>query len=401
MALKDFSQPTWSITPEQGQQLNSVAFDAAGKNIITGTSQEYGKTTVEVFCYGTDGKSATLNWSSVIQADADYGTFWVAMASAGTYCAAAGRTAYDKGYIYVYEVSSGACLNSFSFDSRVNEIEFTSQGDQFIAVQGANVILGQYANGEFTQSSTSPSDDAYMRTCGISANDTWAVAAGGQGASGSPSTGIITQYENVNGTFQYQATATLDNEVLRVAMISDGKYFAATDNTGKVHLFSSGTTTPIWSYEPAYPCDLTYALAIAYNASSDVMVGVGTNISVTASAQAEDSKAFIVQPGLIYVLKNSASAPALQWQQRIEYPPNPGLNFDTNATYLTCATGQPYDQLNETIGSFYLFDGATGFQYWKYDTSIMNWPMQINASATACIGGSDNGTLYYWGQPAS
>jgi len=137
MALADHSQPTWSITPEQGQQLNSVAFDASGNNIFTGTSQEYGKTSVDVFCYKTDGKSSTLSWSQTIASDVDSGTFWVAMSPIGNYCAAAGHTASDNGYIYIYDVATGDSVGSFtSFTSRVNEIEFTGLGDQFIAVQG-------------------------------------------------------------------------------------------------------------------------------------------------------------------------------------------------------------------------------------------------------------------------
>ncbi len=408
MALADYSQPTWSITPEQGQQLNSVAFDAPGRNIFTGTSQEYGKTSVDVFCYNTDGKSATLSWSQTIATDVDSGTFWVAMSPIGNYCAAAGHTASDNGYIYIYDVVTGDSVGSFtSFTSRVNEIEFTGLGDQFIAVQGANVILGKNTGGVFNQETTTPSAQAYMRTCSTSTNDTWAVAAGGVDGSGdTSSTGIICTYENVSGTFTYKNTITTTNEILRIAMIDDGKYFAATDNAGHVYLYSTESTTPLWSYTPAYSCDLTYAAAIAYNSNQEVMVAVGTNISVTSTVQSEASKAFQVQPGLVYVLKNVADSSqpsgytsAVQWQQRIEYPPNPGLNFDAQAKYVTCATGQPYDTLNETIGSFYLFDGATGFQYWRYDTSIMSWPMQINAEATACIGGSDNGTLYYWGLP--
>lgn len=407
MSLTGFSQPTWSITPQQGQQLNSVAFDAAAKNIITGTSQEYGKTSVVVYCYNTNGTSVTLQWSKTIATDAESGTFWVAMAATGNYAAAAGHTASDNGYIYIYDVATGDVAGDFSFDSRVNEIEFTPLADQFIAVQGANVILGKNNNGTFSQEAMSPSPQAYMRTCSTSSNDTWAVAAGGVNASGdTSSTGIICLYENINGSYQYRNTITATNEILRIAMIDDGQYFAATDNAGVVHLFSTSSPAPLWSYTPAYPCDLTYAAAIAYNGSKEVMVGVGTNISVTSTAQSEASKAFQVQPGLIYVLKNvtdnsqpSGYAAAVQWQQRVEYPPNPGLNFDVEAKYLTCATGQPYDTMNETTGSFYLFDGATGFQYWRYDTSIMNWPMQINSEATACIGGSDNGTLYYWGEP--
>lgn len=407
MALTDHSQPTWSITPEQGQQLNSVAFDASGKNIFTGTSQEYGKTSVDVFCYSTDGKSVSLSWTQNIATNVESGTFWVAMSAIGNYCAAAGHTADTNGYIYIYDVATGAVSASFTdFTSRVNEIEFTGLGDQFIAVQGANVILGKNTAGVFTKETMSPSPQAYMRTCSTSTNDTWAVAAGGVDGTGGATTGIICMYESINGTFQYRNQATTTNEILRIAMIDDGQYFAATDNAGHVYLYSTGSPTPLWSYTPQYACDLTYAAAVAYNSSQEVMVAVGTNISVTSTAQSEASKAFKVQPGLIYVLKNVADgsqpsgySSAVQWQQRIEYPPNPGLNFDAQAKYVTCATGQPYDTMNETIGSFYLFDGATGFQYWRHDTSIMNWPMQINGEGTACIGGSDNGTLYYWGLP--
>ncbi|MCG8668375.1 MAG: hypothetical protein MI867_03110 [Pseudomonadales bacterium] len=407
MALTNFAQPTWSITPEQGQQLNSVAFDAAGKNIVTGTSQEYGNTNVDVYCYQTDGQNVTLSWKQTIASDVQYGTFWVAMADLGQYCAAAGHTASDNGYIYVYDVqNSGTVVGEFNYDSRVSEIELTPAGDYFIAVQGVNVILGKNNAGSFTATEDALPSGAYMRTCGISTNSTYAVAAGAiysteskaDDESSAP-TGVICVYQNNGGSFTRLNTIAMPHEILRVAMTDDGNYFVATDDNGHVHFFSSTSTTATWSYTPAYACDLTYAAAIAYDTNQDVLVGVGTNISVTTQVQSEQASAFTVQPGLIYVLKDVSDAPQVLWQQRIEYPPNPGLNFDVSAKYLTCATGQPYDTQNETIGSFYLFDAATGFQYWRYDTSIMNWPMNINAQATACVGGSDSGTLYYWGQP--
>lgn len=410
MALQDFAQPTWSITPQQGQQLNSVAFDDVASTVVTSTSQEYGKTNVAIYCYNTNGESVTLSWSKEIGQNVDYGTFWVAMPAYGGFCAAAGHTAKDNGYLYIYETVSGNQVGNFSFTSRVNEVEFSPTAELFIAVQGSNVILGEQNGGQFSQQSHSPSDQAYMRTCSISKNNTWAVAAGAVYSSSdseSEPTGIICYYQNVNGTLQYRNMVKTQYEILRIAMISDGNYFVATDNHGQVHFFAIHQPTPLWVYTPAYSCDLTYAAAIAYNSNNEPMVGIGTNISVTSTVQSESSGAFKVQPGLVYVLKNIADgssgtgfAPQLQWQQRITFPPNPGLNFDAQARFLTCATGQPYDTMNETTGSFYLFDGATGFQYWRFDTSIMNWPMQINGSATACIGGSDNGTLYYWGQPA-
>ena len=408
MALADYAQPTWSITPKQGQQLNTVAFDANARYVITSTSQEYGTTDVGVYCYNTDGENVTLHWSSELAKNVDYGTFWVAMCSTGAYCAAAGHTASDNGYLYIFDTATGKQAAVFNYSSRVNEIEFSANAELFIAVQGANVILGEQSSGAFTQATMSPQSGAYMRTCDVSENATWAVAAGAVYPSGENAapTGIICFYQNVNGTLQYRNMATTDHEILRVSITADGQYVVATDNNGHVRLYSVGQPTPLWDYTPAYACDLTYAAAIAYNVHGEVMVGVGTNISVTSQVQSESSGAFKVQPGLIYVLKHVADsssptgyAASVQWQQRIQYPPNPGLNFDAQARYLTCATGQPYDTMNETTGSFYLFDGATGFQYWRFDTSIMNWPMQINSQATACVGGSDSGTLYYWGLP--
>ena len=92
--------------------------------------------------------------------------------------------------------------------------------------------------------------------------------------------------------------------------------------------------------------------------------------------------------------------PTQVWHAPTDYAPNPASYFDAGAKLLTAADGEPRVNEPETPGNFYLFDVATGAPVWKHPTPLMNWGMRISAAGTACVGGSDDGTLYYWGAPS-
>jgi WD40 repeat protein len=83
------------------------------------------------------------------------------------------------------------------------------------------------------------------------------------------------------------------------------------------------------------------------------------------------------------------------------YAVNPGVTLDTAATVVSATDGKPDEQnggnnQKESPGNFYLLDACTGEQLWQYGTELMNWPMALTPDGNTAVGGSDDGSIFYW-----
>ncbi|AZZ93504.1 hypothetical protein ENC22_20800 [Hahella sp. KA22] len=427
--LQDQFAPNWTLTPTSGLQINTTAISANGAQLITGTSSEYGESSdFAIYSYATDGSAPSLQWSDPLGDNVTQGVFWVAVSGNGGYAAAGGQYGSGNGFLRTYNIGVGvSSRQEFSVDSRINEVESSYDGSTIIAVEGANALLLTLNGQSYTDSQTNVSE-SYLRSCGV-CNTGEIVVVGGELDSYSESvefargrkpakraevssTGLVILYANQSGTLVEYGRFHTATGVLRVVISADGGYFAASTKNGYVYLFAKPDSpvsglTPLWSYTPSdQSLGLTYALAIA-NVSGQVYVGAGGNYDGSgATKAASDSPGF----GFAYMLKNAGDSgdyyPQRLWINQLEYCPNPGMNMDANAQYVTSADGEPiFSDSNsspqeETPGNFYLFNAQTGELYWKYATSLMNWPMSINAEGTAVFAGSDDGSVYYWGSPA-
>lgn len=426
--LQNTAEPQWSLTPYSGLQINSTAISNDGSQLITGTSAEYGSSdNFAIYSYQTNGSSATLNWSDSLGAGRTQGTFWVAMSGDGSQCAAGGEYGSGQGFLRTYNVSQGiSSRQEFDTGSRINEVEINSNGSQIAAVEGSNVHYLSLSSGSYSNAVTTLPNSPYMRSCGISDDGNWVVAGGeifsSESAASSvsgrsrleaqSSTGVFYIFQNVNGQLVQQGSYASASGILRVVISRDGQYAAASTKSGEVLFFNFvrnplSPLQPEWTYQATdYSIGMSYALAICH-ANGMVFVGVGGN-SATSSGS---SPAF----GYAYMLQSTFDRTTLKyfgnrlWIQQLQYCPNPGMNMDAGARYVTSADGEPIfstsasakGATSETPGNFYLFDVTSGALYWQYPTSVMNWPMSINAAGTAIFAGSDNGSVYYWGAPAS
>lgn len=404
--------PSWSVQPASGYQINSTAISADGTRMITGTSIEGGSAAgFGIYCYGTtDGRTGTLLWSDLLGRTAYDGIFWVAMSANGQYAAAGGAyTNTGSGFVRIYNVAQGASSRvEFATSSRVNEIEMSADGTYVVAVYGSTVALYSRLSGSYQLAATQVLANDYVRTCAISPDGTWIVAAGqkdsgdlGSEPRQSPalqatvSPGFLTIYINQQGTLEPATSRLPAAGVLRVVM--SGAFIAASTQDGTIYMYSHvffPDWEQAWTFKPSgVSVGVSYALAIAPGQDGNYYVAAGCNNPGSSPSS-----------GWIYVVKNlpvgGLFQPQLMWIKPTQYAPNPATNMDANATYVTAGDGQPIGGGQETPGNFYLFDAMTGNLYWSYPTSIMNWAMAINARGTACFGGSDNGFVYYWGSPA-
>lgn len=421
--------PNWTVTPTSGLQINSTAFSDSGQHILTGTSAEYDTSSdFAVYYYTTDGSSPTLVWKDPLGDSVQQGVFWVAVSGDGNHGAAGGEYGSGRGFLRTYKLSEGvSSKQEFDYTSRINEVEISEDGSAIVAVESSNLQFFVKASDQYEQVATENISGAYLRSCAITPDGRYLAVAGevysdeayseegrsvgtrGKEFESSSSTGILYLYENNNGALKYLGHYEADNGILRVVLTRDGKYFAASTKAGEMLLFANPITTqdklfPLWKYQnDDYTLGLSYALAICHTSAGELFVASGGNYQGSSQSQ-EDTTAY----GYAYVVKNTINSlkqnvPQRQWIYKLTYCPNPGMNMDDNATYLTATDGQPIfggsddgDVPSETPGNFYLFNAQEGSLIWQYTTQLMNWPMVINPAGTAVLGGSDDGSLYYW-----
>ncbi|WP_102797723.1 PQQ-binding-like beta-propeller repeat protein [Bowmanella denitrificans] len=383
------AQPQWTAEPQSGYQINSTAISANGKVCVLGTSQEYGNGDFSVFCY--NGKGALL-WQDKIGEDIYQGVYWVAVSGNGNYAAAGGTLSHegtDTGFLYAYDSVTGKRLLELQTQSRVNQVALSDSGETLVAVAGNQLLLCVLQNGQYQMVDQYSYADQYCQSCQLSADGSVAVVATTRNydVTQGPA-GTVAQFSIIGSKLQTPVLYQAQTSLQRVAISYDGTWWAAASHNGQALAFSiEQPDTPVWQYQPdGLDLSVAYAIAIQKGVDGQVYLVCGANLH-------EQSH------GCLYAVTSSATLPATptpMWQKNTQYDPNPGVNMDRQAIYVTATDGQPEQSGQETPGNFYLIDVQSGSTCWQVPTSLMNWPMAINTDASAIFGASDNGLAYYW-----
>ncbi len=411
--MKDQRAPHWTRTPQSGCQINSTDVSADGAVCLAGTSQEYGTGDFAVYCYDREGKP---RWNDPLGNAAYQGVFWVAVSANGHLGAAGGtisQTADAAGFLRAYRIDDGTRLLDQRLPSRVNQVDLSDDGQRLVAVCGDRLHVYDLQDGRFVKLAEQAFTNEYCRSCAISGNGkrivvgtsldssgSLALAADGRTsfAAATDTGGAVHLLEVDGGTLKLRVTSHSDCGIMHVAMLGDGSWWAASRHDGKAAAFNQDTSladgTPAWIYGPAdMSLDVAYGIAIARGTDHAVRVVCGANL-----ADAEN--------GCVYAVRTRQEAgdasrcvPVALWQHALEYQPNPGINMDRDARWVTATDGQPQTgSPSETPGNFYLIEVDSGRLSWRYGTPVMNWPMAISADGHAVFGGSDDGSVYYWKQ---
>lgn len=418
------TEPNWIRTPEQGTQINSTTISADGNFCLLGTSSEYDSGDFGVFAYNQNGD---LLWNDPWGENLYQGVFWTAVSQDGRFAAAGGRTSTsgnEQGLLCAYEAATGNVMLREILPGRVNEVEMSANGTYLVAVMNNQVRLyaNRYPNFELV--STHELANQYCISCGIS-DDGKRIVVGSyrsyhvqEGA-----LSMVQMFQNDEGhlTPLGQPCTSL-GKILRVAIVHDGSWWGASTHSGQCAVFSdqsNATDGLVWTYAPPEKTlSVAYAFAICKTPSGEVFAACGAN---------EKDK----QNGCVFAVENMIAdtqtgfAPRLLWVNDLQFDPNPGVNMDAQARYVTATDGQPIRKkdaendtlsisrlaqeapdntkqantqgsVEETPGNFYLYRRDTGEQLLKYETSIMNWPMAISSQGNAIFAASDNGHAYYW-----
>jgi WD40 repeat protein len=384
--------PSWIVTPDVGLQINSVAVSDDGNCCVFGTSNEFGTGQFAVYC--RDG-AGNVRWSSQVgAAGSTQGVFWVAASADGQFAAAGGETSKTVGFLTAYRVADGLQVLNVATSYRINQVVLSGDGSLLLAVFEDTVQLYKYADGAYVLASQQTFTGSYCNSCALSPDGfTAAVSCTIYSDSGGASTGQVITLAVDNQKLSVTGAWASEVAVMRVAIAATGNYWGASLHDGSCVLFDQGNVTePVWRYQPDQAnLGTAYGFAITETAEGRVVLACGANLAAVAPAPAG---------GYLYLVESvqdgSAQAPQFCWGSTLQYSANPGVSLDREAQFVTATDGEPNGE-NETPGHFYLFDGASGASLWTYATPVMNWPMVITPDGTHVFGGSDDGSVYFWG----
>ena len=387
--------PSWTATPDVALQINSVAVSDDGTCCVFGTSNEFSTGQFAVYCYDGAGNK---RWSSPVGAPAStQGVFWVAASANGQFAAAGGETSKSAGFLTAYRVADGAQVLDVNTGYRINQVALSGDGTLLLAVYNDTVQLYNYNGRAYLLASEQTLAGSYCNSCALSPDGfTATVSCTIYSDSGGASTGQVVSLAIDNQKLIVSGAWPSPVGVMRVAVAATGNYWGASLHDGSCALFGPGNiTAPLWQYKPTIAnLSVAYGFDITQTAEGRVVLACGANLYTTPAT------------GYLYVVESVASgstqAPQLCWDATLAYSANPGVSLDREAQYVTATDGQPGDetpgQVSESAGNFYLYDGASGSQLWQFATPVMNWPMVITPDGSHAFGGSDDGSVYFWGQ---
>lgn len=405
--------PTWTYCPDpqpphsktKPLQVNSVATCDDGSRSVFGTYFERGQG--EFNSYLMDASGTPL-WSEPFgSGTTTQGVFWTATSQDGSYIAVGGQTSESVGCLYAYAGADGTTLLEVQTPARINQVSLSADGQYLAACYDKTVVVYQY------NSTTQQYDNIYSYTdavygfnsCMISRNGQTVVASGihypksnSETASSSGTSGRVFSFQVEGALVTPTGPCPLTCGSMRVAVVASGAFWAVSLHDGSCALISqTEPTKTLWTYKPDNPnLSLSYAVAVTQTDQGEVFVACGTNLDNAPTG------------GFLYLVKSERLdlaveysgvkyKPVLQWTNDIDFGVNPGVSMDQNAQYVSAIDGKPKGQtIHESAGNFYLFSGPSGDLIWKHHTPMMNWGMQIAYDGSAVIGGSDDGTVYYW-----
>ncbi len=395
-------QPSWQKTPQTGLQVNSVAVSPDGQLTVGGTSSEFG--TGQFNFYGYDATGNQL-WSvPVTAANVTQGIFWVAVSDDKRFAACGGETSKTCGFLCILDASSGNILfQDNNLPARVNQLTFSSDGTLLLADFQHELRLYHDASGSTVAPTWALSDSLALSAdfssySAVMAPNGSRVWVGAINYNVKPVyTGLVQQIALDNGKFGAATSYQQSQGVLRVVTTIDGAYAAAALHDGSCAFFQAVQPTTAFVYKPALTnLNIAYAIAITQTPAKELVIVVGANQAEAGVLYRVDAQQTASQ-----IANYPIWGPVLRWSTQVQYAVNPGVTLDAAATLVSATDGKPDESSGgsdqkESPGNFYLFDACSGQQLWQYGTKLMNWPMMLTPDGKTAVGGSDDGSIYYW-----
>ena len=368
-------KPRWKKSPISKEYVNSVAISADAGTVVAGTYFfPYGGgakhnpadaklITVGTFAWNAKGKAL---WHDKFSATE--GVYWVALSRDATWAASGGRIAPAQGFVYVYDVATGARVFAYNTSVRVNMVALCGDASYLVAGADATYLFSRSgATWSGPQTLPCAPGDSVVAVA-ISNDGQWIVAGTFKG--------LVMLVRNTSGVFGAPVSWQLSSGSIHwVAISADGSTFAIAGSDSNVHCFDTATfpatKAPAWS-SPLTGCKGCRSVAVCDD---------GSLVSVVGNA---------VTGGKLFLFANQGASGKLSWTRSTTRSPN-STSMDASGKYVSAADGYP----DGSQGDFYLF-AADGTLVGSFKTGNMSWPMQIAANATAVAAGSDDAYIYYF-----
>jgi hypothetical protein len=406
------SAPAWVNIPTKGECINSAVISGNGSVVVAGTfCHDYGASTpkqVPPPCSETGTFGTFFYDAAGLEFFHDQFTGWqgvvsVAISRDGSTGASCGwlKTNPDTGFVFAYTVSGAQTSRSLSHyivgaQGRGNMVALSADGSTLVS--GADQLYvfsrsGQGWTGPVIISFPAGDTDDYVTAIGLSGDGTRVVAI--------TANGYVMLASYSGGAWSKAASWKITSGELHAIAISvDGSGFVAgatTSTSGVSGRSDSGTVfyfdtqTFSTSSNPAPGWSLVLA-----GCNSCRTVALSDDASYFSAAGGAPTELDPPSAGGFVVLGQCANQGSMLWSKPLMRSPN-STSLDSQALFVTVSDGfpDPSPQQPRSPGHFYVFD-RNGKDRGIAETNMMNWPMQISADASAVVGGSDDGRVFYW-----
>ena len=413
LMLSTPKQEKWKRNPSPNGDYNSVAISADGSRVLAGTFYYNDGTvvppqTVGVFAWDANGQQLWTDTFMVTAADkARAGVESVAISADGLWGASGGLTSPGVGFVHVYD-AAGAKTALLGTPTAVRAVALSSDG-MYLAAGADKLYVFKRTGAGWSAPVTLANPSGIVRRVSISDDGRWIVTAIDNGWTSLVENKLVSGGGvTAVGTWQLPNPNPSDPQpfVQHVAVSGDGSAYAAAGADGKTYYFDIAAFQPTnalaerWSYNPPGKSTCRW-VAISQN---------GSHVAAVFSFDPNPMTPHTPTKGRTYLLQNIKNPAAGQrkyqrlWTggERTAYGPN-AVSMGQTSTgkyHVTVADG-----ITKTAGGFYLFDGSNGNSMWggppdhNFSTTKMNYCVAMSADATAIVGGSNDGYVYYFTVP--
>ena len=367
--------------------INAVAISDDGKRVVAGTY--FPRSTQPNRLYGTFVYNETGQLIFSDEYMGDRGIYSVAVSADGNFAASGGVRRENgggglTGLIRAYDLTTAPPTRILDFTGlpfRANSVAMSQDGSLLVAA-AKKLYLFERGIGGFPAAPTIFNIDAGSESDSICAdpNGQWFAASDQSGS-------VHLCQKDATGVFQQVTFVTPVRPQVRCVAASANGFLAAGCENGMVYIFDVNA----FAAGPVAQIDLTNLPQ-----RFDVRL-VGISADATLVAASTNQKRPGIDTGRVFALTFNSAAQTLtrKWDRPTTFGAN-GVSVDRLGKFVAASDGQPFNgNTAMTPGTFYLFD-QNGAPVWDFETSLMNWPIAVSGDGKAVATGGDDGTVHYF-----
>ena len=283
------------------------------------------------------------------------------------------------GFVTAWTGSGMRLLTWNEAPSRIDEVALSADGLTLVAIGEGLYVFHRKPGQPFSAQPVATIEIAggFGSSLALDESGRWIAATDAEGS--------VHLFEQLGGRLaerRYLWETPAVGAATRLAMSSDGDWLLVGTGDGVLHMFNRptfiATSRPIWTYpvlESSAPTNLTI--------SDD-------GAELVALHERGDG-------GSVYLLGNRDGAPHLRWVKQTKHTP-------TIAALATKVADPPIVAVADadprgSSGNFYVFEGSTGLLAGAHSCAAGCWALAFDEQGSRLIGGSDDGSVYAFELP--